>query len=172
MRKFQRDVTAADDRDAPRKLLQVKRIVRGDAAFRAFGRDTAGRITTRGDQQRLGGYTAAGFSELDRMRINNRGTLVEDCDAGLVQHCPIHSGNARNLLVLRGNEARPIKTRFCDCPAETASVREVFGKPAGEHHQFFRNTAAHHASAAEPVLFRNGSASAHLCTDPCRTHAA
>src|SRR5947207_11412370 len=109
---------------------------------------------------------------MDRVRVPDDRAILENGDAHLLQHAAIDARDARDFLILVGDEARPVETRPLDAPAEASSVLEFFREGAGIDQKLLGNAASHHAGAAETVLLGDGNARAHLRRDARGAHAA
>src|SRR4029079_51916 len=132
----ERDVTATDDCNTLGQLLEVKRFIRGDAQIQALDFALARGITAGGNQDGFGGYVTAGALEMNRVRVLEGGAILEDRRARIVEDAAVDVGNARDILVLGGDQGGPIEMRFVDGPAEAARIFEFFGKGAGVDEQF------------------------------------
>ena len=149
----------------------MKRLIRGDAKLRAFNPFPA-RDNRRSRREGFGRDLAAEFLEMDRVRVLDEGAILENGNAGIVQHAAIDARDARDLLILVGDERRPIETRARDVPAETAGILEFFRERAGIDQELLGDAAAHHAGAAKLVVLGDGDARSHLRGDPRGAHAA
>ena len=105
------DVAAADDQDRLRQLSQVERLVGGDGVPGAghVGHDGT---AAGGDQDVAGRDPAAAGLHDHRVRVGELGAGVHDGDAGPLQAGAVEAFEARDLLVLVGDQGRPVEA----CP--------------------------------------------------------
>jgi hypothetical protein len=87
-------------------------------------------------------------------RKNFRSTTV-NLDAGLAKDVLVDAVEPRDLLVLVGEQRRPVEFRLADRPAEGARDLEVLAEMRGVGKQLLRDAADVDAGAAEAVGFRN-----------------
>jgi hypothetical protein len=76
-----------------------------------------------------------------------------DRDAGFGQHALVHAVEARDLLVLVGDERRPIEAGFTDRPAKGARNLEVLAEMRRVGKELLRDAADVDARAAEAIGF-------------------
>ena len=125
---LERDVAAADDQRALRQLLQVERLVRADGVLATFDR-RHDRPRTRGDQDVLGAVALA--IDFHFVRREHRGATADDFDARRRQHALIDAVQARDLLVLVGEECRPVEAGFAGGPAVRLGDFELLAPVGG-----------------------------------------
>ncbi len=109
---------------------------------------------------------------MDRVCILDECAILENGDAGIVQHTAIGARDARDVLVLVGDERRPVEARAFDVPAEATGIFEFFGERARIDQELLGDAAAYHAGAAKPIVLGDGDARAHLRGDPACAHTA
>ena len=168
---FQRDVAAALDQDALRLLLEVKRLVGGDHVLDA---GNLGAVIGRGadrDQHMLRAHALA-VRQRQRMRVLEHRARLDDLGAGLLEVGRIGRLQARDLLVLVGDQRRPVERARRDRPAEAGRVLDLLMHMRGIDQELLRHAAADHAGAADPVLLRHQHARAVAGGDPRGAHAA
>ena len=165
MREFKRDIAAADDRDMIGKFFQMEGFIGRDAARAPLRVRFARRIPAGGDEDGLRRDVAVRLLQMDGVRILENRAILEDGDAGIVQHAAIGARDARNIPVLVRDQRRPIEAGAFYRPAEAARVFEFLREAAGIDEELLGDAAAHDAGAAETVLFGDGDARAHLCAD-------
>ena len=78
----------------------------------------------------------------------------------------------RDLLVLVGDQGRPVKGDVADGPAEAGGVLDLVLDMGADHEQLFRHTAADHAGAAHPVFLGDHHFGAVAGRDARGAHAA
>ena len=115
--------------------------------IRHFVAPSAAQVLGGGARHLLGGDLAAGFFQMDRVRVLDDRAILENGDARIVQHAAIDARDARDVLILVGDERRPIEARPLDAPAEAARV--FFGMGAIYEKDYLLGT-----STARPLIAR------------------
>src|SRR5262245_4568682 len=143
--------------------------VRGDAELcaRFVGED---RRRARRDQDNVGGDALAG--DLDRVRIDEDGARLGQRDAGLRQQLLVDAVEAVDLLVLAGDQRRPVEARALDGPAEVAGILEVLVEVRGIDQQLLRHATPDHAGAADAIFLGDCDLGPITGRDARRPHAA
>ena len=114
------------------------------------------------DQDVLGGDDAAGPLEPDAVVADERGARLDQLGAGLRQVGAVDPFKPRDLLVLVGDQRRPVELGRPDAPAVGGAVLEVLAKVRGVDQELFRDAAADDAGAADAVGLGDGDARAGL----------
>ena len=153
-----RDVAAAADQDLLRQPLQVERLVGGDAELVPFERGMRIGPRARRDQDVLGGDGAAGALQPDPVPAGEHGARLDQLRAGLGEIGAVDPLQPRDLLVLVGDQRRPVELRRSDAPAVGGAILEVLAELRRIDEELLRNAAADDAGAADPVGFRDGNA--------------
>jgi hypothetical protein len=152
VRELKRDVTAAGDQDSLWQIVQMERLVRGDAelssADRLIGSQFMRRPSSGGNQDRFGGNGLIGVQEAQRMRVLEHGIVGKDLHARLLDVARVDSFKAIDFLVLVRDQSLPIETPLADAPAEALCEVEIVGEMTRIDEQFLRDAAAYHAGAA------------------------
>jgi hypothetical protein len=168
---FRRDVAAALDHDPPRQLGKLKRLVRGDRVLRA-GNERQHRMGAVREQDRLGMHARAGFQEPERARVLDDRARLRDLDRRAREIGVVGRLQPGDLLVLVGDQRRPVELGAGYRPAEAGGVLELVRKTAGVDQELLRNAAADHAGAADAILLGDHDARAVPGCDARRAHAA
>ena len=168
-----RDITAADDDDAVGQMRRDEGLVGGDGML---GADAIAHVARRppagGDEDVAGGDRAVRLLQMDRVRVHEFGPLHDDLDAGLGDVLVIEPFEARDLLVLVGDQHVPVEFRPRHRPAEAAGILEILDIVAGIDEQLLGDAAADHAGAAEAVFLGDGDLGAVAGRQPAGAHAA
>ncbi|MGY4478451.1 hypothetical protein ACVILL_005865 [Bradyrhizobium sp. USDA 3364] len=168
---FQRDVSAALDHDPLRQLLEMKRLVGGDHVLDAGnGGAVIGRAAGR-DQDVFRRHLLAG-GEADGVGIFQHRAGLCDPGAGLFDIRRVGGLEPGDLLVLVGDQRRPVERDLTDAPAEAGCVLDLLVDVAADHEQLLRHAAADDAGAAHPVLFGDHDLGAIIGGDAGGTNAA
>ena len=126
---FDGDIAPAEDDDAVGECGEVERIIGDDGVF-AAREGRAHRAAAGGDDDALGGDFPA--ADIQRMGVEEGGAGVE---TGAGRHqAAIGAVEAVDLLVLGGDQARPVMPAGGDVPAEACAVGGG-GAVFGGHHQ-------------------------------------
>ena len=167
---FQRDIAAALDHDALRQFRQMEGLIRGNHVLDAGnGRAVIGRAPG-GDHDV---FCRDGFAigEAKRVGILDHRAGLDHARAGLLDICGVDALEPGDLLVLVGNQRRPVERDLWDGPAEARGVLDLVVDMRSDHEQLFRHAAADHAGAAHPVLFGDHHPRAMTGGDPGGAHA-
>src|SRR5229473_6108369 len=111
-------------------------------------------------------------SEPKRMWVLEHRAGLDDTGAGFFHIGCIGGLQSRDLLVLVGDQGRPVERRGRYRPAEAGCVLDLVMDMRRIDQEFFRNAAADHAGAAHPVFFGDQHPRAMAGGDPGGTHAA
>ena len=152
--------------------VEMKRLVRGDRVLDAGDRAAGMRPAAGRDEDVRGAHMRPGAQETDRVRILDHRAALDDLDAGLLEVGAVGRLEPRDLLVLVGDERRPVEGRRRHRPAEARGIGELVGKPRGVDEELLRHAAADHAGAADPILLGDHHLGAVTRGDPGRAHAA
>ena len=109
--------------------------------------------------------------EPQRMWVLERRARLDDAGAGFFHVRRIGGLQSRDLLVLVGNEGRPVERCGGYRPAEAGRVPDLVMDVRGINQKLFRHAAADHAGTAHPVLFGKHDARTMAGGDPGGTHA-
>ena len=174
--KLDGDVAAALDQDALGQLLQMERLVRGDHMLAALDVLAERGPAAGGNQDMFRAHRLAGRDELDGVRIDDHRTALGDLDLGAIEIGGVGLLEPVDLLVLVGDQRRPIELRLGHRPAEARGILEFLGEARGIDQQLLRHAAADHAGAADPILLGDHHPRAIAGrdaggTDPARTRA-
>src|SRR6266404_7299943 len=110
--------------------------------------------------------------EPKRMRVLEHRARLDDTGAGFFHIGCIGSLQSRDLLVLVGDQGRPVERRGRYSPAEAGGVLDFVLDVRRIDQELFRNAAADHAGAAHPVFFGDHDPRAMTGGDPGGTHSA
>src|SRR5260370_110763 len=110
--------------------------------------------------------------EPKRMWVLEPRAGLADTGAGFFHIGCIGGLQSRDLLVLVGDQGRPVERRGRYRPAEAGCVLDLVMDMRRIDQKFFRNAAADHAGAAHPVFFGDQHPRAMAGGDPGGTHAA
>jgi hypothetical protein len=97
---------------------------------------------------------------------------LDDPDLGAVEIGRVGPLEPVDLLVLVGDQGRPVELRLAEGPAEACRVLELVGKTRGVNQELLRDAAADDAGAADAILLRDHHARAVAGSDAGGTHAA
>ena len=125
-----------------------------------------------GDQDIAGGDGSAVGLEQDRVAVAQHGARGEELDAGVSSVAFVDSLEAGDLLILVGDQRRPVEAHAGGRPAEADRILEGVGEAAGIDQQLLRHAAADDAGAADPVLLGHRHLGAMAGGNPRRPHAA
>ncbi len=109
-----------------------------------------GRMPAGGDQDVLGGIAAAG--NLHGVRIDQHAAALDDLDPAVLQHVDVDLLEPVELLVLGGDQRRPIEGRDRHVPAEAGGVGEGVRELRAVDEELLRHAAAQDAGAADAAL--------------------
>ena len=168
---FQRDIAAALDQDALRQRRQMKHLVGGDHVLDAGNRLAVVRRAAGGDQHIFRSDRLAG-AEPKRMRVLEHRARLDDARAGFFHIGGIGGLQPRDLLVLVGDQGRPVEGRWRDGPAKARRVLDLVMDMRGIDQELFRHAPADHAGAAHPVFLGDHDPRAMAGGDPGRANAA
>jgi hypothetical protein len=138
-----------------------------DARYRP---PVVGRAAGR-DQQVFRRHGFAG-REPKRVGIFQHRAGLDDARAGLFDVEGIGGLQPGDLLVLVGDQGRPVERHRGNGPAETRGILDLVMDLRGQHQQLFRHAAADHAGTAHPVLFGDHHPRAMAGGDAGGAHAA
>ncbi len=167
-----RDIAAALDQDALRQLLQMECLVRRDDVLVALDVLAHRRRAAGRDQDMLGAHGLAGGAELDGVRIEQHRAALDDLDLGAIEIGGVGPLQPVDLLVLVGDQRRPVELRLGHCPAEARGILEFVGKARGIDQELLRHAAADHAGAADAILLGDHHARAIAGRNAGGAHAA
>src|ERR1700730_12457239 len=94
------------------------------------------------------------------MRILQHRAGLDDARLGFFHVGGVEALEPRDLLVLVGNERRPVESHGRDAPAKARSVIDLVANVRADHKQLLRHAAADHAGAAHPIFFGDHDAGA------------
>src|SRR6185369_14906634 len=97
-----------------------------------------------------------------------RRARLDQLRAGLGEVGAVDAFEARDLLVLVGDQRRPVELRRAHLPAIGSAVLEILAELRGEYQELLRHAAADDAGAADPVGFGDADARAERRGPPCR----
>ena len=152
--------------------LEMKRLVRGDRVLDAGDRAAGMRPAAGRDEDMRGAHSRPGGEEADRVRVLDHRAALDDLDARLLEIAAVDAFEPRDLLVLVGDQGRPVEARRADRPAEAGGIGELVGEPRRIDEELLRHAAADHAGAADPILLGDHHLGAVTRGDPRRPHAA
>ena len=169
--KLQRDIAAALDHDALRQFRQMKCLVRGNHVLDTGNRRAVVRRAPGRDQDvfRPDRFTIA---EAKRVGILENGAGLDNARAGLFDVGGIDALEPRDLLVLVGDQRRPVEGDGGNRPAKAGGILDLLMDVRSEHEQLFRHATADHAGTAHPVLFGDHDAGAIAGGDAGCAHPA
>ena len=166
------DVASALDHDRLRQLLEIEGLVGEDAVLMAGERRMRRRPAARGDQDLVGADDAVLCNQINGMRIDQHGTRVEGLAAHALDIALVDRLQPGDLLVLVGNQRRPVEACLGHPPAIAGRIGEMFGKLRGIDIELLRHAAADDAGAAVAILLGDGDAPAEGCRHTGRPHPA
>ena len=169
---FDRDIAAAGNDDRLRQRGQVEGLVGEDAMLVAGKRGMRVGPAAGRDQYVLGGDGAVLVLDAHRMRVDQRRAAVERLAARLLDAALVEAGEPGDLLVLVGDQRRPVEAGLRHGPAVAGGVGEMLGELRGVDEELLRHAAADDAGAAEAVFFRDRHALAERSRDARGAHAA
>src|SRR5207248_7287643 len=135
------DITAADDADALRQTVEMKSLVGGDRQLMSGQMTGNERCRTGGDQQILRGDLAA-IDKAYGMTILDDGTAHDEVGARRFEIADVGLVEPIDLLVLVGDEARPIEGDLFARPAEADGILEILGEFRGVDEELLWHAAA------------------------------
>ncbi len=165
------DVAAADDHDRGRQRVEVEGLVGGDGVAGA-GQVRHDGAAAGGDQDGLGRDRAVARLDAHRVAVDQLGAGREQLDARALQVGLVDAGDALDLLVLVGDQGRPVEGGRAQAPAEAFGVLELVAEAAGVDQQLLGDAAAHHAGAAVAEFLGDRHLGAVARGDARRAHAA
>ncbi len=168
---FDRDIAAALDHHAARQFRQVERLVGRDRVLDA-GDFVAVAWRSAGRDQNMRRPDAIAVRHLHGVGIGQRGAVLDDFDAGLRQERAIGRLQPRDLLVLVGDQRRPVERGVRHGPAEAGGILEFAVEARGIDQKLLRHAAADDAGAAEAIFLRQHHARAVLRGNARGAHAA
>src|SRR6185312_11243811 len=164
-----RDVAAPGYDDTSRQGFEVERLVRGDEVLGTgnigHGRPAAGR-----DHDALGCHLFG--ADAHSVRILQHAAAAEHCDAGLFEQGDVDAVEPVELLVLGGDELRPVEAALADLPAIAGGILELLGEMRAIDQELFRDAAAQHAGAADAARLDDGHPGAVSGGAPAACNAA
>lgn len=169
---FQRDIAAALDHDPLRQLLQMERLVGGDHVLDAGDRGAVVGRAAGGDQDVFCGDLPVVLEQADGVLVLDHRATLDDLRARLLDIRRVGRFQPRDLLVLVGDQRRPVEGRGRNGPAETGGIFQLVTDMRADHEQLLRHAAADHAGPAHAVLFRDHHARTVTGRDAGGTHAA
>ena len=149
---LQRDIAAALDHDALRQFGEVKGLVGGNHVLDARDFRPVIGPAAGGDQHMFRFYGLAG-REPNRVGVFQHRAGLDDVPAGLLDIGGVDALEAGDLLVLVGDQRRPVERDLSDRPAEAGGVLDLVPDVRADNEQLFRHAAPDDAGAAHPVLF-------------------
>ncbi|MCH9019225.1 MAG: DUF1549 domain-containing protein [Proteobacteria bacterium] len=164
-----RDIAAADDDHAFGQRIEEERLVRGD---RVLGPGELGhhRPAAGGDEDVPGAMAVV--ADRDRMGVGEPRVVVDDRDAAVLEHPPVDAVEPRDLVVLVGDQPRPVEAALADRPAEALGVLEVVREVRGVDQELLGHAADVDAGAAEVALLGDRDTRAIARRDARRAHPA
>ena len=167
-RELGRNEATALDEDRVGQPVEMKCLVRGDAEFLARNAGTGARC----DQNGLRGELATRFQQPDAVGSGHDGAVADDLDAGPLEAGDIGGLEPGDLLVLVGDERRPVEAGGADVPAEARSKLEQVLVARGIDEELLGHAAADHAGAADAILLDDRDPGTIAGRDTRGTHAA
>ena len=110
--------------------------------------------------------------EPQRVGILEHRAGLDDARAGFLDIGGVDALEPGDLLVLVGDQRRPVERHRRNGPAEARGVLDLVVDVRADHEQLFRHAAADHAGAAHPVLFGDHHPRAMAGGDPGGAHPA
>ena len=110
--------------------------------------------------------------EPQRVGVLDHGAGFHHLRAGFLDVGGVDALEPRDLLVLVGDQRRPVEGDFGDGPAKTRGVLDLVADMRADHEQLFRHAAADHAGAAHPVFLGDHHFGAVTGRDAGGAHAA
>ena len=149
----------------------MKRFVRGDDMLDAgYGRPVIWRPAGR--DQHIFCLHGLARRKPERMRVLEHRARLDDAGAGFFHIGGVGRLQPRDLLVLVGDQGRPVERRRSNGPAEARGVLDLVVDVRAIDQKLLRHAAADHAGAAHPVFFGNHDARAMAGGDPGGAHPA
>src|SRR5882757_6859087 len=93
------------------------------------------------------------IGQAKRVGIFEYGAGLDDARAGLFDIRGVDALQPRDLLVLVGDQRRPVEGHRRDGPSKAHGVLDLVVDVRSNNEKLFRHAAADHAGAAHPVLF-------------------
>src|ERR1700704_2349552 len=87
------------------------------------------------------------------MFVNDFGVILDNRDSSITEDLSVYTVEALDLLVLIGDQLRPIEAAFPYRPAITFGVGKIVAEMRGIDKKFLWNAADIDAGAAEVTLF-------------------
>jgi hypothetical protein len=143
-----RDIAAADDGNALRSRLELKKTVRGQAQRRA-GQRGHDRGAASGQHDRAGRDQSR--ANLHRLRRAQPRMLAQQFDLAALEVALVKRVEPRHELVALALELRPVVRRDADLEAVVGRIMQRMGDLTGIPHDLFGHAAHIYAGAAEPV---------------------
>ena len=147
------DIAGAHDHDAPRKRVEMERVVRGDAELRA-GNLRNVRTGSRGDQDDSRAELA--FADAHCIGPQDDCTPLQDLHVVIRQRLRIQAAEALDLVQHIVPQCPPVELRATDLPTEAPGILQILGEVRAIHEQLLRYTTANHTRTAHAVLFDDG----------------
>ena len=169
-RELERDVAAAMHQDAARKLGQLECVVRRDCVLDARDNFVIARRPASGDQDMAGPDAGVAAAHLVRALLHR--AVPENRHPRLPQRGDIGRFEACDLLVLVGDQRRPVEDGMMDGPAETRRILELLREARRVDQQLFRDAAADDAGSADAVLLGDRDLGPVAGRNAGRAHAA
>ena len=110
--------------------------------------------------------------ETQRVRILDHRARLDDLRRRPFPRSRCRCPRAGDLLVLVGDQGRPVEGHGRNGPAESGGVLDLMMNMRADHEQLLGDAAADHAGAAHPVLFGDHHPRAITGGDPGGAHAA
>src|SRR6056297_1276429 len=145
-REFHRDVAAADDQHALRKLGQIECIIGNDAKLCTGNVESMGSSADR-DQDPLG--TDAAFADQHGVFVEQRAATRIHFHAGVRQQLAVNTFQPCDLALLGRHHVSPAEAGLAYAPTVAGRVLEGFAELAGEHEQLLWYASADDAGAAQ-----------------------
>src|SRR6185295_1059055 len=117
-------------------------------------------------------HLAAIVGQRHGIRTGYGGAGVEGGGPGVADGAAVEALQARDLLVLVGDQRRPVEAGAVRRPAESGRILEVVAEAAGVDQKLLGHAAADHAGAAEAVLLGDRHPGSVLSGNARRPHAA
>ncbi len=125
-----------------------------------------------GDQHMLGAHRLAGVETRSVLASTNSARLLTIVTPALFEDRVVDAFEAGDLLVLVGDQRRPVERRLGDRPAIARGVRDLVVDMGGIDQELLGHAAADHAGAAHAVLFGDHHLGAMVARDAGGAYAA